>query len=183
MIEYLFEINKMSLALELAALFILATIHFLTSGHSRIFIAFPLVAPLMCATSLLHLGIEFASRMLWSSESTLALGSAIWYLGFALTDFLFVVVTVLVCRKYSLKRDSLSVFILIAFFMMGFIQVTRYCDRYIIQTNALGDFYTYSILILNLMTTVGTSLFALKFLAIALFIKNSKGVQVTKGAL
>lgn len=89
MIEFLFQINKMSLAIELAAVFAITASNLISVNHRIRGEAFPLVVLLMCVTSISHLGIEYISRSMWASEDTLALGSLIWYLGFSASDFRF----------------------------------------------------------------------------------------------
>lgn len=176
MLEHLFEINKMSLALELAALFTIVAAAFLNPQSKKHKTAAPFVISMMCLTSIAHLGIEYISKSMWADPSTLALGSVIWYLGFAVLDFLFVFFIALICRKLKLQRHVLSDFILVVFFTMGYIQIARYCDRYILETNLASDLYTYSILSFNTMLTAGTCGFAFKVFVENLYIamKNAK---------
>lgn len=164
MIDFLFQINKMSLALELAAVFVITASNIISVNHRARRSAFPLVVLLMCVTSISHLGIEYVSRSMWASDETLALGSLIWYLGFSVTDFIFVTLTIYACRRFSLRRDALSDFILFAFFVIGFVQIIRYTDRYILGFDVTGDFYRYLILTLNLMTTIGVCLYSAEYI-------------------
>lgn len=48
--------------------------------------------------------------------------------------------------------------------MIGFVQIIRYTDRYILGFDVTGDFYRYLILTLNLMTTIGVCMYSAEYI-------------------
>jgi hypothetical protein len=77
-----------------------------------------------------------------------------WYLGFAYTDAMLVILAVYICRKKALFIDSASRMIMISYFCLGVIQVIRYLDRIILESDSLGEIYGILVPTINIGVTL-----------------------------
>ena len=77
-----------------------------------------------------------------------------WYLGFAYADALFVISVIFVCRKNAFLIDNTTRMILISYVTLGAMQVARYFDRIILETNSLGEMYSIVVPTINLSVTL-----------------------------
>jgi hypothetical protein len=87
--------------------------------------------------------------IIYSATGDIHLDRFIWYATFALFDVL-AILSINLAHKYyqiNLHRDSL---VIVIFFLLSMLlQVSRYIDRDIIETNVLGGFYASSLQFLN----------------------------------
>lgn len=65
-----------------------------------------------------------------------------WYLGFAYTDAMFVIAVIYICQRKQFEIDNITRMILISYVVLGSVQVARYFDRIILETNAIGELYS-----------------------------------------
>lgn len=77
-----------------------------------------------------------------------------WYLGFAYLDAVFVIVVIYLCKKKSLTIDHVTRMILISYVTLGCMQVARYMDRIILETDALGELYSIVVPTINISITL-----------------------------
>jgi hypothetical protein len=151
MYEFLYAIGEYLLLLNLMVLFISALVFPQRS-------AFVSILLLAVALQLLHMWYQpylmdnLAKKLSKENIRTL------WYMGFAVTDFLFVWLAVSYCNIKNMVRDKVSNFILIEVAVLGVIQMVRYADRVLIGSDVLGGFYKVAIPTLN---------FSLTFMAIS----------------
>lgn len=82
-----------------------------------------------------------------------ALVRNIWYIGYALTNVLLVTAVVLISKKEGLKFDYASRLMATSFLTLAVIQVVRYIDRIVIETDLLGVAYSIAIPTINLGVT------------------------------
>ena len=151
MYEFLYGIGEHLLLLNIVALFISA----LAFPQRSAFVSILL---LVVALQLLHMWYQpylmnELSRTLTKDDVRL-----LWYMGFAVTDFLFVWLAVIYCSFKDMMRDRVSNFILINVATLGVVQMVRYADRVLIGTDLLGPAYKLAIPALN---------FSVSFMAIA----------------
>jgi hypothetical protein len=151
MYEFLYAVGEYLLLLNMVALFISALVFPQRS-------AFVSILLLVVALQLLHMWYQpylmnnLAKRLSKEDIRTL------WYMGFAVTDFLLVWLAVSYCSIKNMARDKVSNFILGIIAVLGVIQMVRYADRVFIGTDALGGVYKAAIPALN---------FSVSFMAIA----------------
>lgn len=162
MVEFLEFINKSSLAIELVALIIYISFRSLNTPKGLDKVCFPWIVVFMCITSIIHLGIELSARKMFGIESLYDYGVLLWYLGFAITDFVFVIGTILFCEKLQLKKDFISSTVLFCFAFLGLIQIVRYVERYVLEIDSdlMGWVYTNSIVMVNILTTTGVCFYS-----------------------
>jgi hypothetical protein len=73
-----------------------------------------------------------------------------WYMFFAFTYFIYVLVVYVITEKIKLKAKLTTSFIITSTITLGFIQLIRYADRILINTDILGKFYEISVPAINL---------------------------------
>lgn len=96
-----------------------------------------------------HLGIEYFMFGWFENTTNFELVVFCWYWSFAVTDWLFAYLIFVNQQDPDNPKDTISALIAWVFVLMGLIQVFRYVDRAIIETNVFGLFYQQSILVLN----------------------------------
>jgi hypothetical protein len=146
MYEFLYAVGEHLLLLNMVALFVSA----LAFPQRSAFVSILLLA---VALQLLHMWYQpylmnELSKILSKDEVRL-----LWYMGFAVTDFLFVWLAVSYCNIKNMVRDRASNFILITVAALGVIQMVRYADRVLIATNIFGGIYKVAIPALNFSVT------------------------------
>jgi len=77
-----------------------------------------------------------------------------WYLGFAYADAVFVIAVLYVCKKQSLEIGNITRMILISYVALGVMQIARYFDRIILETNSLGELYSVVVPTINISVTL-----------------------------
>lgn len=85
-----------------------------------------------------------------------------WYLGFALTNTLFVVLMMQVMKRVNLLRDRVSEFLIICYMFMTALQIIRYVDKLILNTDLIGFIYKTSITTTNVVVAIVVLLYSLK---------------------
>ena len=96
--------------------------------------------------------VWFEIKVLGMSGDTLQL--EYWYFGFAITDFFHSVVCVAICKKSKLVMDKGTIALLLGFAAAGILQLARYADRIIFETNILAGVYHSGIPTINTMMMV-----------------------------
>lgn len=142
--EILNSLQENQLALVIVSLF--AYIVVFNSRNS-----FVLSAGLYVALCLIHQLFDYHIMSLADINRVTA--AQMWYFGFAVTDFIYVLLVYKIHDKLNLKADKVSRFILTGFIVLGLIQVARYIDRIVIDTNYLAEFYQVSIPAINVSVT------------------------------
>jgi hypothetical protein len=79
-----------------------------------------------------------------------------WYLGFALTDTVFVVVSIMLYHKFSLRLDWASRCIMTIYSVMAGLQLIRFVDRAFKDTAFIETLYQNGIPLLNLLVVLIT---------------------------
>jgi hypothetical protein len=143
---FLYTIGEYLLLLNIIALFISV----LVLPHRTAFVAILLFIIIL---QLLHMWFEGYLLNILADTLEKKDVRTLWYMGFAVTDFLFVWVAISYCNLKELLRDKSSNFILLSTCVLGVVQMLRYADRVLINTDVLGDFYSLSIPTLNLGIT------------------------------
>lgn len=108
--------------------------------------SFTITLSLLLTTYLSHFLIEIFYQ--WSLDNGYLwqlIAYHAWYLGFALTDFLFMYLAYYVCKRKKFRMYKISEFIIFNFVVLGFIQLLRYADREVFETEVLDYFYTVAI--------------------------------------
>jgi hypothetical protein len=77
-----------------------------------------------------------------------------WYLGFAYADAVFVIAVIYICKKKALRIDNTTRMILISYVTLGAMQVARYFDRIILESNTLGELYSLVVPTINVSVTL-----------------------------
>ncbi|WP_100642979.1 hypothetical protein [Alteromonas facilis] len=89
----------------------------------------------------------------------------LWYIGFAISDMVFVAIVALIAHFQNLKFDFTSKILAFSFLGMAWIQLFRYVDRIVIETDMLGEFYRASIPAINISVTIVIVVFTLGMIA------------------
>lgn len=179
MSQFLFELNKWSLMLELASIFVVYLCAVLQDNFRSVR-SLVLIALLMVATSIIHLGLQSWSGRLTELYPTEYYDYQVWYLGMGLCDFLFVFLCVAICKKYNFQFTYTGFLILVIFMIKGSSQIARYLDRVTLDLDVLGSFYSSIIPSLNSVIVILCVLCAIKSVIIALaWIRRSeKGMSL-----
>lgn len=88
----------------------------------------------------------------------------LWYNFYAATFVLFACISKSSLNYYNLKADAISKIIISCHLLMAFIQVARYLDRMIIETNLLASLYNFTIPLINsgyVFIVVGYTIFSI----------------------
>ena len=99
----------------------------------------------------IHLGIEHYFWYIYTSYADYSIIYFLWYAGFAATDILFVYFLVRISRTLKVPLDWVSSFVMYVYLILGIVQVARYFDRFIFETNYLVTMYTDGIPIVNMV--------------------------------
>ena len=84
-----------------------------------------------------------------------------WYLFFASTDFALVFLCYYLIDKYRIPMQKASALILLAYICLGFVQVARFADRLVFNTDVLGGLYTSLIPAINGCLTVSILVYSI----------------------
>lgn len=68
-----------------------------------------------------------------------------WYMGFAVIDFAAVKICVSYCSYRNMTREKAGNFILLSVLLLGVMQLARFADRILIESNMLGWVYKHMI--------------------------------------
>ncbi|MGJ8680484.1 hypothetical protein [Paraglaciecola sp.] len=152
MYDFLYLISEYLLLLNVAALF---AIYLMAKQRTSIGITLLFAVVLQ----IFHVWYEvFLLETLSESLSKNAIRT-LWYMGFGLTDFLFIIITIFCCLKMNLPRDKASSFILISYGLLGATQMIRYADRVLLQSDLFGFIYKHLIPTFNLGITITVIIF------------------------
>jgi len=102
--------------------------------------SFTIVLALMCCADLLHMGAENGLYLLYESHPELA--KRAWYFTFAFADFLFAFAAYKACDMANVNVGKIARVMMLTYLFLGFCQLIRYADRFLINTDALGGFYS-----------------------------------------
>ena len=91
-----------------------------------------------------------------------------WYVFFALTDFLLIIAIVKAHDVFSLRTSKVARFIMGNFLLLGFCQTLLYLDQAVILTGGLTDIYQMIVPTINMSYTLVISVYAIG----AVFIKT-----------
>ena len=155
MIEYLLGFSKYAQFSDIA---VLLAYLFLVSRKT----AFAIVLLFACVLGVLHIFWEMFLFKLLHINELRPIVASLWYVGFAATDFVYVMLAVSFCNKMNLTRDLICNFILFTYLVLGILQVLRYLDRIIIQTDVLGVLYKNLIPSLNLAVSTAAIFYLIK---------------------
>ncbi len=112
----------------------------------------------------IHLGLEhyiFHIYTVWQDYFTV---NILWYFGFALTDFLFVLILFRTAASMNAKMEWISSFVVYVYLLLGIVQVARYIDRFIFKTHYLATVYGEGIPLLN--TALSAAVFIFVFIEV-----------------
>ena len=93
------------------------------------------------------------------AETDRDLAKYLWYISFVLIDVVSAYVLYKIHVVYNVKVSRLSFFTLYSLFALTGVQLLRFVDRLIFETDLLGSFYQYSIVIINI-SIVSTIIFS-----------------------
>ncbi len=102
----------------------------------------------------LHVGYSIFLTSFFQDPSSETFVFYAWYLGFAITDFLFVWLLVSWCRNSGLRLDIGSKLILAIYAVLGVLQCFRLVERLIVNSDLMRFVYTNGIPILNIAIAV-----------------------------
>ena len=101
-----------------------------------------------------HLAMEYKLHNMGNNGGGIDFIRVAWYLGFSATYLIHVVGCALYCSAKKMVRDKSSSIILLAFFVAAILQLSRYVDRFIFETNLIGPLYTNGIPAINSICTI-----------------------------
>lgn len=169
MVEYLLGFEKYCQLIDLICLVLCVIIVRKKTG-------FLIVLSLSCLLGFSQVGWEIYLTQLKNDGIDIGLIRNLWYMGFALSDFIFVAVCIWMCDKWRLPLDKVSNYILVTFIVLGFAQAVRYFDRLIIETDQLGWLYSQIVPALNLGVSVAVVWFTTRIIK-ELTLSAIKGIK------
>jgi len=115
--------------------------------------SFVVAALVLCFANVLHMIFQFFLNILFDSalydgfiyEFTVRL----WYIFYAVTDMFFAVFIYTILKRMSIKPGVHCHIICGCFVLLGFIQIGRYADRFILSADYLSQVYTVGIPFIN----------------------------------
>lgn len=159
MIDYLLSFSKFAQLSDIAVLIIY---QFIVQRRT----AFSFVLLFMCLLGVLHIFWEMYLHSLLEDSGSKEMVRHLWYAGFAISDFIFVMACVWTCNRLCMLRDRSCNLILIAYTIFGFIQMARYFDRVVIGTDLLGGVYSNLIPAINLGVSSVAIFYLIKTIAL-----------------
>jgi hypothetical protein len=121
--------------------------------------AFVIALSASCVLSIFHQYLDYTLMKMAESEANIEFVRNAWYMSFALSDFMYVFVVYYITDKLNLKQCKVTTFILTSYIVMGFIQLFRYADRILMETDLLGGVYQHMIPTINIAMLVAISYF------------------------
>lgn len=97
----------------------------------------------------LHVGYSIFLSSFSHDPTTKTFVFYAWYIGFAITDFLFVWALAAWCKNSGLKLDVASKVILAIYAVLGFLQIFRLIERVLVNSDLMSFIYSNGIPILN----------------------------------
>lgn len=98
---------------------------------------------------ILHLSVSTYLHRLFGIEEFAYAVFHIWYLTFAITDFLLVFFVIYLCKKLNSPLQFGSKLVLSIFFFLGWVQLVSYLERLHLNSAFLDPFYRSGIPVLN----------------------------------
>jgi hypothetical protein len=92
-----------------------------------------------------------------------------WYLGFSITNTIFIVIVVWCLSRGNLLRDRVSEFVIIAYLFMTALQIIRYLDKTVFDTDLVGFIYRTSITTTNVVLSLVILVYVLRVLTKTVF--------------
>lgn len=114
----------------------------------------------MCLLNLAHMALDDL-MMKWYDQGYEQLVYHAWYLFFAATDFAFCFVAYTLVDRFKLEMQKVSRVVIFSFLTLGIVQVLRYADRIVLETDYFGWLYTASIPAINSGVTISVLVYAL----------------------
>jgi hypothetical protein len=140
------------------SLVILALIIYLLSV--RKVTAFAIIVSSSIVLDFIQQWIRFELKNLFHLTDYLFQINAAWYLGFALTNTIFIVLMIQVFKRVNLLRDTASEFLIICYMFMTALQVFRFLDRIVFDTDLIGFIYKCSITTTNVVVAIVVLLYS-----------------------
>lgn len=141
------EIGEAMLAMNIVGLLLILRL-------KRKSTSFEVIAFATIFLGLSHLAWEYYLTSLFGIEEYKQFVRIGWYLGFAVTYLFHVIFCAWYCKYKNLIRDRASNTILIAFTLASFLQVARYADRNVFNTEIFQGLYTNGIPTINALCTI-----------------------------
>lgn len=98
---------------------------------------------------ILHLSVSTYLHRLFGIEEFAYAVFHLWYLTFAITDFLLVFFVLYLCKKLNSPLQLGSKVVLSLFFFLGWVQVASYLERLYLSSAFLDPFYRSGIPVVN----------------------------------
>lgn len=152
--NYLTEISAGSLAIWLGSLFFVVFLKICVAPGSLKRSSFEYTTFLFSVLSIFHVWIEIGLLGLYAKDFYPLFMAHVWYFAFALTDFMVVALSLYLHRKLSLVRSYSSIMFMVCFSLMGVMQMARYADRMIFETDYLDSVYRNGIPAINSIITI-----------------------------
>ena len=112
----------------------------------------------------IHLGLEHYMWYIYKTWNNYSAAYFLWYVGFALTDFLFVFLLFRTARMMNTQMEWISSFVTYVYLILGVVQVARYFDRVVYKTDFLVTMYKDGIPLLN--TALSAAVFIFVFIEV-----------------
>jgi hypothetical protein len=134
-------------------LYIQAIALFLYMAKARTLTAFAYCVALLLIFTSVHFYMEKHLTVMAQDPSLQLLVRNLWYLGFAYTHAFLVLLVLVICRRKALVIDRISKLVLTSCVALALLQIARYIDRVINNTDYLGLIYSVMLPSLNIAIT------------------------------
>ena len=164
---FLTEVSEIATTVWLSLLALILLIKYLSKTPIDKKSSFELTIFVILCLQVLHLYLEyylgglFAQPEILENEVKLARLRAAWYLSFAFTDFMAVFVVNQLIKFFELSKNWYTTLFLSCIAFVGFLQIVRYLDRFILLTDNFGGFYSNTIIMVNPIMTVCVLIYTL----------------------
>ncbi|MBN7826931.1 hypothetical protein [Bowmanella dokdonensis] len=159
--------NEISLGFNVLAIFVYVVMVRTRSAFQWILFG-------VCLMDILHQWMHRSMVILWQNEHILPLIHHAWYLTYAMTDLVFVLLMLWLCRSHGLRLGSVSLFILSSYGLLAITQVARWGDRVLLQTNAISELYKLLIPTLSIGITIAALLYVMKLSILVRYSSDSE---------
>ncbi|NCP63178.1 MAG: hypothetical protein GW836_00765 [Paraglaciecola sp.] len=128
-----------------------------------VFVAFGVVL-----LDVIHQLMRYELKKYFGCQECLEVVNALWFMGYALTDLILILVLNFIFSKNRMLKDKASQIIIYCYLAMSFIQIATYVER--VYTNAEAFTYLYQVIIpiINLGVTFVLCGFVLKLVLLKL---------------
>lgn len=101
----------------------------------------------------IHQAMRYELKKYFDCQECLEVVNALWFMGYALTDLILILILNTIFSKYRLLKDKASSYVIYCYMLMALIQIATYIERIYTDAEMFMYLYQVAIPIINISIT------------------------------